>query len=70
MAAMLKPIKVVVEKHADGYLAYQPGLKGIVVGEGGTYEDALADVNSAIQFHLATFGVDALGGDLPFTMTH
>ena len=34
------------------------GLKGIVVGEGDTYEDVLADVKSAIQFHLETLGLD------------
>lgn len=62
---MLKQIKVVVEKHADGYLAYPLGMKGIVVGEGDTYEDALADVKSAIQFHLETFGADVLSGDSP-----
>lgn len=59
---MLKQIKVVVEKHSDGYLAYPLGMKGIVVGEGDTYEDALADVKSAIQFHLETFGADMLSG--------
>jgi len=62
---MLKQIKVVVEKHADGYLAYPLGMKGVVVGEGETYEDALADVKSAIQFHVETFGEDVLGGDSP-----
>jgi predicted RNase H-like HicB family nuclease len=60
---MLKHIKVVVKKHADGYLAYPLGMKGVVVGEGETYEDALADVKSAIQFHVETFGEDVLGGD-------
>lgn len=29
-------------------------LKGIVVGEGDTYEEALADVKSAIKFHIET----------------
>jgi predicted RNase H-like HicB family nuclease len=49
----MKHIKVIVEKHADGYVAYPLGLKGIVVGEGDTYEEALADVRSAIQFHMS-----------------
>jgi len=49
-------IKIVVEKHPDGYVAYAQGLEGIVVGEGNTYEEALADVESAIKFHLETFG--------------
>ena len=62
---MLKQIKVIVEKHTDGYLAYPLGMKGVVVGEGDTYEDALADVKSAIQFHVETFGEDVLRGDSP-----
>ena len=53
---MLKQFKVVVEKHADGYVAYPLGLKGVVIGEGDTYEEALADVKSAIAFHIETFG--------------
>jgi hypothetical protein len=40
----MKTIKIIVEKHADGYIAYPLGLKGIIVGEGDTYEEALADV--------------------------
>lgn len=32
------------------------GLKGVVVGQGKTYEDALRDVKSAIKFHIETFG--------------
>ena len=53
-------IKVIVEKHSDGYVAYPLGLKGVVVGEGTTYEEALADVRSAIRFHIDTFGDDFL----------
>lgn len=67
---MLKQIKVIVEKHTDGYLAYPLGMKGVVVGEGDTYEDALADVKSAIQFHVETFGSDVLGGDSSVSMAH
>ena len=52
----MTPPKVIVEKHSDGYVAYPLGLKGAVVGQGDTYEAALADVRSAIQFHLDTFG--------------
>lgn len=52
--------KVVVKKHADGYVAYPLGLKGVVVGEGDTYEEALSDVRSAIRFHIETFGHDVL----------
>jgi predicted RNase H-like HicB family nuclease len=53
---MDRNLKVIVEKHPDGYVAYPLGMKGIVVGEGDTYEEALADVKSAVRFHLETFG--------------
>ena len=56
----MKQIKVIVEKHPEGYVAYPLGLKGVVVGEGDTYEEALADVRSAIQFHIDTFGSEVL----------
>ena len=59
----MKHVKIIVEKHEDGYVAYPLGLKGIVVAEGDTYEQALAEVKSAIQFHLDTFGKDALSDD-------
>ena len=57
---MTKQFKVIVEKHPDGYVAYPLGLKGVVVGEGDTYEEALADVKSAIRFHIETFGQEVL----------
>lgn len=57
---MVRHFKIVVEKHADGYVAYPLGLKGIVVGEGDTYEEALADARSAINFHIETFGAEVL----------
>ncbi len=53
---MTMQFKIIVEKHSDGYVAYPLGLKGIVVGEGDTYEGALSDVKSAIRFHIETFG--------------
>ncbi len=56
----LRRIKIVIEKHADGYVAYPVGLKGVVVGEGDTVEEALADVRSAIAFHIETFGAEVL----------
>ncbi len=52
----MRQLKVIVEKHPEGYVAYPLGLKGVVVGEGNTYEEALADVKSAIKFHMETFG--------------
>jgi len=55
---MVRQFKIIVEKHPDGYVAYPLGLKGVVVGEGDTYEEALADVKSAIAFHIEVFGTD------------
>ncbi len=51
----MRQIKIIVEKHPEGYVAYPLGLKGVVVGEGETYEGALEDVKSAIKFHIETF---------------
>jgi predicted RNase H-like HicB family nuclease len=62
---MTRELKLVVEKHSDGYVAYPIGLKGAVVGEGDSYEEALADVRSAIQFHVETFGPQSLDSDEP-----
>jgi len=56
-------IKIVVEKHHDGYVAYPINMKGVVVGQGDTYAKALADVRSAIAFHVETFGPEVLGDD-------
>ena len=58
---MTQALKIVVEKHSDGYVAYPLGLaRGAIVGQGDTYEAALADVRSAIAFHVETFGAAAL----------
>ena len=61
----MRQFKIVVEKHPDTYVAYPLGLKGVVVGQGETYEAALADVKSAIQFHIETFGPEAVDVDPP-----
>jgi len=61
----MKNFKIIVEKHPDGYVAYPLGLKGVVVGQGDTYEDALADVKSAIRFHIETFGEEVLEVEPP-----
>lgn len=53
---MARPIKVIVERHPDGYIAYPLGVRGVVVGEGDTYDEALQDIRSAIRFHVDTFG--------------
>jgi len=55
--------KIIVEKHADGYVAYPLGLKGVVLGQGDTYDESLADVKSAIRFHIETFGKEVIDTD-------
>ncbi len=62
---MLKQLKIIIEKHPDGYVAYPLGLKGAVIGDGDTYEEVLADVKSAIQFYIETFGQEMLEVDPP-----
>ena len=61
----MRQIKIIVEKHPDGYVAYPLGVKGVVVGEGDTYEAALADVESAIRFHIQNFGEQVLEVEPP-----
>ncbi len=61
----MRQFKIVVERHSDGYVAYPLGIAGGVVGEGETYEEALADVKSAIAFHLETFGPDVIETETP-----
>lgn len=61
----MRQYKIIVEKHPDGYVAYPLGLKGVVVGQGDTYEEALSDVKSAIQFHVETFGEEVLETEPP-----
>jgi len=61
----MKQYKVIVEKHPDGYVAYPLGVKGVVVGQGNTYEEAMADVKSAIHFYLNTFGEESLDVEPP-----
>ncbi len=61
----MRQYKIIVEKHPDGYVAYPLGLKGVVVGQGDTYEEALADVKSAIRFHIESFGEEVLEVEPP-----
>lgn len=61
----MRQYKIVVEKHPDGYVAYPLGIKGIVIGQGNTYDEAFVDVKSAIRFHIESFGEDALEVEPP-----
>ena len=36
----MKQFRIIIEKHSNGYLAYPLGIKGAVIGQGDTYEEA------------------------------
>jgi predicted RNase H-like HicB family nuclease len=55
----LREIRIIIEKHKEGYVGYPIGLKGVVVGEGDSYDEVLQDTRSAIRFHIESFGKDA-----------
>ena len=58
-------MKIIIKKHSDGYVAYPIGIQGVIVGEGETYDEALRDVQSAIRFHIETFGRESLETENP-----
>lgn len=60
MATTRKRIKLVIERTDDGYVAYPLGLSGVVVAEGDSYEEALREVQSAVRFHVETFGAEVI----------
>ena len=45
-------------------------MKGVVVGQGDSYDEALSDVKSAIAFHIETFGDEVFQTDQPVIETH
>ena len=61
---------IIIEQHPDSFVAYPLGLKGVVVGQGDSYEEALADVRSAIAFHTETFGDEVSADDSPLLKAH
>jgi predicted RNase H-like HicB family nuclease len=56
----MSTVKIVVERHSDGYVAYPLGIAGVVIGEGDSYEEALTDVKSALTAYVETFGPSEL----------
>ena len=58
-------MKIIIEKHPDGYVAYPIGIQGVIVGQGDTFDEALNDVQSAIRFHIETFGRESLETENP-----
>jgi predicted RNase H-like HicB family nuclease len=62
---MFMNFKIVIEKHADGYIAYPLGYQEIITGRGETYEEALEEVKAAIIYRVTTFGKEVLELDSP-----
>jgi predicted RNase H-like HicB family nuclease len=60
MAGVPRRIKLIIEHTEDGYIAYPLGLKGVVVAQGDTYDEALRQVQSAVRFHVETFGPEVV----------
>lgn len=61
----MKNIKIIVEKHSDGYIAHPLDVEGIIIGEGDTYQEALEDAKSALRFHIETFGTEVINSESP-----
>lgn len=59
----MRELKIIVEKHADGYVAYPLGLKGVVIGQGETFDEAVEEVTSGIRAHVEAFGPGVLEGE-------
>jgi predicted RNase H-like HicB family nuclease len=57
---MTRRFKIIAQRSEEGYVAYPPGLKGVVVSDGDTFEEVLNNVRSAIAFHIETFGDEVL----------
>ncbi|MCK4393523.1 type II toxin-antitoxin system HicB family antitoxin [Candidatus Bipolaricaulota bacterium] len=57
----MRRFKIIVQRSEEGYVAYPLGLKGVVVSDGDTFEEALNNVKSAIAFHIETFRDEVLG---------
>lgn len=52
--------RVQLEQAEDGWLAYPQAIHGVVIGQGDTAAEALADLHSALRFHGDTFGSSSL----------
>lgn len=50
---MKRKLNIIIEKDNSGYFAYVPELKGCQ-SEGATYQEALANINEAIELYLDT----------------
>jgi hypothetical protein len=48
--------RVHLERAEDGWLAYPDGINGVLVVQGDTAAEALANLKSALRFHRDSFG--------------
>ena len=48
----MKRYKLIVEKHPDGYVTYPLSIKGVVVGQGDSYEEVIENIKDAIKLHI------------------
>ncbi|MDT3738189.1 MAG: type II toxin-antitoxin system HicB family antitoxin [Candidatus Kapabacteria bacterium] len=52
-------MKIVIEKHSDGYCGYPLGFSnGAIVGQGRTYLEALESTNSSLKAFIEYFGIE------------
>ncbi len=52
-------MKIIIEKHPDGYCGYPLGFSdGAIVGQGKTYFEALQSTNDAIQVFVDYYGIE------------
>ena len=56
----MRHLKFIVERHPDCYIVYPLGVNGVVVGQGETSDEAVADAKSALACHIETFGARVL----------
>jgi hypothetical protein len=50
-------MKIIIEKHSDGYCGYPLGFSnGAIVGKGTTYLEALQSTESSIQAFIKNYG--------------
>jgi len=48
--------KISVKRTKQGYVAYPIGVRGVIVGQGNSRKEAIADAQSAIRCHQKQFG--------------
>lgn len=54
----MQTVQIIIEQREDGFVGYPLGFKaGAIVGQGGTYNNALTDTRSAIAFYIERYGM-------------